>query len=824
MRLFLLTDRFRLLLLLALFPLCTVAQNEFLFREINARQGLADNSAQTIKCLVDGRMVISSIGYVNFFDGINFTSIQTPNARYALSNYRGNYHMYIDNRMRLWLKHRYDVACVDLKTENLVYNVDSIFNAEGCAGHIEDMFVTTDSVLWMMSEGTLCSSKSNHRFPVLHKYNLQDVETWKDRLFLFYENGMAMCYSLKTGKYLYSTYAYEEQKGQNLSSSSLILKTKDAIFQIRNGKGHAVLLRFYPENRQWKMLLNENYSLNNMVHREGVIYIPSAYGYWEYNLQRDTLIHHEEIRLMGGKHLLTDMNVMNFDNQGGMWIGTEKRGLLYGKPITSPFLRYAWKGGGKAESFAALMDEQGIKESYLNKRGVNDSIIDSRGWKWVATYKGLQLFKDPAKEQPDSLFTVKDGMLNNIIHSLVEDDFHNIWISSSYGIACVVVKDGRVKFINSYNELDNVPAETFLPGRVMKMDDGTILMQTTDHILAFNPKRFTMMESTKLRLKPILTAMMVNGSNVSSGYNENIDLYLPEALSRTKRISLKYNQNSVSLTFSSLNYFRPLQTFYKVRVKGYSAEWKDWKILSYFNAKDNVDNRGILKIPLLSLEPGTYTVEVQSSMFPYEWKEEPTVLTVVVNAPWWQKSGVQIGFLLVILTLLILNIVQYKRFYRKKLFCGNKEALIVKRLRSYLFNCSSMQGEVLARNSGGLQWNNLSEQVTLDERFVHAMIKLQPFVQESSTEMDIQKMLSVVGMKRNRFLKLVADNISQNPKLLVYAIQIEKAKTLLQDSSLKIEEIATACNFATPNYFIACFYHAVRKTPLAYRRDYLKNN
>ena len=173
------------------------------------------------------------------------------------------------------------------------------------------------------------------------------------------------------------------------------------------------------------------------------------------------------------------------------------------------------------------------------------------------------------------------------------------------------------------------------------------------------------------------------------------------------------------------------------------------------------------------------------------------------------------------MTLLILNIVQYKRFYRKKLFCGNKEALIVKRLRSYLFNCSSMQGEVLARNSGGLQWNNLSEQVTLDERFVHAMIKLQPFVQESSTEMDIQKMLSVVGMKRNRFLKLVADNISQNPKLLVYAIQIEKAKTLLQDSSLKIEEIATACNFATPNYFIACFYHAVRKTPLAYRRDYL---
>ena len=75
-------DKFRLVLLLVLFPLWAFAQNEFLFREINARQGLADNSAQTIKCLADGRMVISSIGYVNFFDGINFVSVQTPSSIY----------------------------------------------------------------------------------------------------------------------------------------------------------------------------------------------------------------------------------------------------------------------------------------------------------------------------------------------------------------------------------------------------------------------------------------------------------------------------------------------------------------------------------------------------------------------------------------------------------------------------------------------------------------------------------------------------------------------------------------------------------------------
>ena len=143
--------------------------------------------------------------------------------------------------------------------------------------------------------------------------------------------------------------------------------------------------------------------------------------------------------------------------------------------------------------------------------------------------------------------------------------------------------------------------------------------------------------------------------------------------------------------------------------------------------------------------------------------------------------------------------------------------LIVKRLRSYLFNCVTMQNEVLSRTGTGLVWHKQSEQETLDEHFVHAMIKLQPLVMQGSTDLDMQKILSEVGMTRNKFLALVADNIGHHPVLLVYAIQIEKAKTLLKDPSLKIEDISTACKFSTPNYFIACFYHAVRKTPLQYR-------
>ena len=44
------------------------------FRVINAADGLADNSAQTIKGTFSGRMVISTIGHINFYDCLLYTS------------------------------------------------------------------------------------------------------------------------------------------------------------------------------------------------------------------------------------------------------------------------------------------------------------------------------------------------------------------------------------------------------------------------------------------------------------------------------------------------------------------------------------------------------------------------------------------------------------------------------------------------------------------------------------------------------------------------------------------------------------------------------
>jgi hypothetical protein len=68
------------------------------FRTITASNGIADNSAQTIKCTFTGRMTITTIGSINFYDGANFSHINgNEELTYKLEDYHGHYHLYYDN-------------------------------------------------------------------------------------------------------------------------------------------------------------------------------------------------------------------------------------------------------------------------------------------------------------------------------------------------------------------------------------------------------------------------------------------------------------------------------------------------------------------------------------------------------------------------------------------------------------------------------------------------------------------------------------------------------------------------------------------------------
>ncbi|MBR1687461.1 MAG: helix-turn-helix domain-containing protein, partial [Prevotella sp.] len=399
------------------------------------------------------------------------------------------------------------------------------------------------------------------------------------------------------------------------------------------------------------------------------------------------------------------------------------------------------------------------------------------------------------------------------IHSNVEDNMQNIWIGTSFGITKLEIDKGRVTAVRSYMYHDNVPNESFVNGRAMKLADGTIVMQSLDHVVAFNPASFHTEQIRSLRLFPKLIRVLVNGNSVMAGTQIDGKLIMERAVTRTREINVNYNQNSISLTFSALNYFRPIQTYYRYRIKGVSGEWR---VVSYFDGGETVDNQGLLHLILLGLRPGTYQVELQASMEDGDWTTEPYVWIINVDEPWWRTTGVYLSMGLLILGFLVLNFIWFNRNMRLRLRRNNDEADLLKRIKNFVERCDSYGGEVLAPKpeNGG----DNAEESGMDSEFVEAMLRVVPYVNKNADRrLTMHELATTAGVELPRFYELISANLYKNPRQLAQTLRLQRAAEMLRTTDMSIEDIANECGFVTPNYFIAGFFHHFGATPQDYR-------
>ena len=786
---------------------------ERIFFSYDASHGLADNSAQTIKCTKTGRMVITTIGHVNFYDGASFLHID-PQAEndFPLPKYSGHYHLYFDKHHHLWVKDKYKVTCVDLMKEHFIVNVDSVIKRIGMKKEVEDMFGDSENVMWFMSKGKLYCPKNGAVIPVAHKGELHDIDVYEKHVLLqFFANGIVSAYDIRTGKHLYDAASSTGDGMTHFSQSSVIHRDGRFFYQISNGEKDAVLLCFDAGTHEWKELMHTSYHLNNMEMYGGILYVASEYGYWEYNPVSGEKVHQEILKLSNGRKLLTDVNTIAFDRQGGMWIGTEKRGLLYAKPITSPFYAYGWDEP-EASTYAQMLDNDPVVNNPAPLgRHVNCKYTDSRGWTWTGLYTGV-LLERPGKEP--HLFTVKDGLMNEMVHSVVEDDAHDIWAGTSYGITHLFVKDNKVSRVESYFSRDNIPSESFVNRRAMKLNDGTIVMQTLDHIVTFNPNNFHTDSLSKTVLYPKLIRLMVNGREMKPGMKLDDRVILENAITRTWNLNVGYNQNSLVLTFSGLNFLRPTQTYYRLRMKGYID---DWEVYSFFNTNGMVDERGLLHLPLVGMEPGTYQLELQVSMSPDEWPQEPFTWTINIEEPWWRTKGLYVLLCFVVAVLLLLNFYHYNRNQMLRMNILNGELELKHRIITYATRCKSLDHEILTPYS--LQTDGLTY---TDPVFADIMIKVVPFVQhckEHEVNFDMHQLAEAAGVDINQLLEQMSLHLNDSPRLMMLNLRLDKVAKMLKQTVKSKEEIAEELGFTSANYMIASFFHLYRMTPDDYRNS-----
>lgn len=785
------------------------AESDRLFAVHDTSEGLADNGAQVIVCTKTGRMVICSIGHINFYNGSSFDHIDASTEDiYELSNYEGRYQLYFDKTHHLWIKDKNQVTCVDLLTERFISDVQGVFKQMGFDKKVEDLFVDDDGCLLLLSHHQLYNCKTKKSYPVRNGKRLQNVGEYNDLLLLFYDDGSIEAFNALTGRLVYMKSPFDKHFSNKYNKTSLLLFDNGYFYQLRNGEKEAVLMHINIESGECRVLMELPYHMNNMAIHDSLLYVATQNGYWTYRPSTGEKQHYGTLRTLNYQDIETDINDIAFDLQGGMWVGTEEKGLFYSKPYTSPFVVYPWTAP-ESKRYAEMLRRQVSQKKVSLPRRVNCVYRDSRGWIWQGTFVGLKRYLTADDKSP-LVINNHDGLNNNVIHSIIEDNDHNLWVSTSNGISCLLFGKDTLERVVSFNEDDNIPTSSFVNGLAMKLEDGSIIMQSLDYIVKFNPAQFHTTKRPNIKLYPKLIRLSVNGRTIHAGMELDGKVILDRAVTRAKEFNVNYNQNTISLLFSGLNFFRPTQTYYRIRVKGFKNEWE---VFSMHDGSGRVDEKGMLHYPIIGIPPGEYEIEVQTSMSPDEWPVDPFMWKLNVDEPWWRMTIVYVTLALILLGMLIANFVYFNKNTRLKLNRNNIEGGVIRRVKSLAEMCENMEKDVLSPVS---ELENIQE---LDDMnaFTGAMMKVLPYVDSHPQDVSMTKLAKVAQMDLDKFYGIMSTHLYKTPRSLVLRLRLQKAADMLSSTDKSVEEIAEDLNFESPNYLIASFYHLYRQTPDDYR-------
>ena len=794
------------------------AEQDRTFRVINASRDLADNSAQVIACNELGRIIIGTIGNVNFYEGETFRHIDTHRGlEYPLPAYRGNYRFYFDNNYHIWLKNTKSVTCVDLMTELFVDNVDSLLHTMGTTEPVSDLFVDSAGCVWTLtSRGIqdMCHQKI-YGNPG-REHNLQDLDVVDGQLLLFFDNGSEVGIDIETGDVQHRTQAYSEAIAAKYDHTSYIMRHGDGFFQVRSGEKESILLYFDARRLTWTTIAETPYLMNKLNINQNKLYITSEKGYAVYDINLKTMEHANLLTLSSGKQILPICNDITFDRQGGMWIGTEDRGVLYSSREETPFKIYPW-GSPQATEYAAMMDAvQEVEVPELEGLQTNCCYVDSRGWKWIGTNSGLYLYKTPDSEP--IIFSKRNGFYNDVVHSVTEGILHNIWVSTSGGISCILFDGDKFDFVNTFTEEDNVPYESFVDGKAFCVDS-LIMMQSLDHVIVFNPQHLGYANHRRpFKLMPRLIRLTVNGVDVAP--NQVLDgiKVIDKAVTRCKDINLASSHTSVSMVFTPLNYARPRQTYYRVRLVG--NDKNETREFSYFDEQSRMSGKGLLYYTLYGLDPGDYELTLQASMFPDMYDDDHTfVWHIHVSQPWWRSIRLYLLIGIVVMVLGVYNLIYFTRNTRMKQYRNHEESDVLSKITSFVDRTDEFESELLMPTQEEFQSGRDTVNVNLSKEFMDVMAKLIPFVRaHRRSSFSMHELSRVADVDLQHLYELITPHIHKSPRDMVLYNRLQKVADLLKNTDKPIGEIADECGFYTPNYMMGTFFHQYKQTPEEYRK------
>nr|WP_294900097.1 two-component regulator propeller domain-containing protein [uncultured Pedobacter sp.] len=261
---------------------------------------------------------------------------------------------------------------------------------------------------------------------------------------------------------------------------------------------------------------------------------------------------------------------------------------------------------------------------------------DRDGQLWLGTEGGGLLLFDLSSGKIIKRFSTDDGLSNNSILSILEDNHHNLWMSTFNGL---IKFNTKSKKVTNYYQEDGLQSNQFFYRSADKLRSGKMVFGGVKGFNIFYPDSI---KATKSVQPLFITKIKVQGKLVTS----ESDFVDEITKNNIASLRLPYDDAVISVDFATLEYSSPGSINYAYYLEGWDKGWN-------FSGKLRSAN-------YTNLHEGHYVLHIKSTNTAGIWNDKEKLLKITVLPPWWRTWWAYFLYLAFVF-LLIRKFVVYQR-------------------------------------------------------------------------------------------------------------------------------------------------------------------
>lgn len=248
------------------------------------------------------------------------------------------------------------------------------------------------------------------------------------------------------------------------------------------------------------------------------------------------------------------------------------------------------------------------------------------GQLWVATLAGglNKVIEHPDGTYAFERYTIKDGLIDNDVESLAEDNQGNLWLAGR-GLSRFNPETDQFQH---FDYQDGLQSNSFKIGAVHKDRNGILYFGGIKGINYFDPQAII---ADDIVPAIYVTGLQVNGQPVMVGEWIKGRQLLTESLFNLPKIDLKATENDFTIDFVGLQLASSLKNEYRYTLEGLNNTWVTTR---YPNLSATYSN----------IPPGDYTFKLRACNGDGVWNEETLEWRIHIASPWYSTPLAFVGY------------------------------------------------------------------------------------------------------------------------------------------------------------------------------------